>query len=279
MKPGLTPPGVDTSKPHPARMYDYFLGGTDHYPADRAAAEAMLRVAPDTRASVRGNRAFLQRVVQYLIGEAGVRQVIDIGAGLPAAGNVHEIAQRIAPGTRVAYVDNDPVVHAHAAAMLAGDSSASAVLADLRDPGTILGNPALRELIDFTEPVAVLLIAILHFFLDADDPGRIVATIRDGLPPGSYLAVSHGTQDFHDPAQVQAGTAVYAKAAPVVLRSHQQVSGFFDGFDLIEPGVVQVPLWRPDHEPTAGELATVAIYGGVGVVRNPGSAIPAENHQ
>jgi O-methyltransferase involved in polyketide biosynthesis len=269
MEPGSAPSGVDTSKAHPARMYDYFLGGNDSYPADREAAEAMLRVAPDTRASAQGNRAFLQRVVRFLVGEAGIRQVIDIGAGLPAAGNVHEVAQRIAPDVRVAYVDNDPVVHAHASAMLAGDGNARAVLADLRDPETILTDPGLRELIDFTEPVAVLLIAILHFFPDADDPGRILATLRDALPPGSYLAVSHGTADFHDQARVRRASEVYAKAAaPVALRSHQQVSGFFEGFDLVEPGVVQVPLWRPDHEPLPpGELAKVAIYGGVGRVR------------
>ena len=269
MEPGSAPSGVDTSKAHPARMYDYFLGGNDSYPADREAAEAMLRVAPDTRASAQGNRAFLQRVVRFLVGEAGIRQVIDIGAGLPAAGNVHEVAQRIAPGVRVAYVDNDPIVNTHANALLAGDGNASAVLADLRDPGTILTIPGLRELIDFTEPVAVLLIAILHFFTDADDPGRVLATLRDALPPGSYLAVSHGTADFHDHASVSRATALYTKAAaPVVLRSHQQVSGFFEGFDLVEPGVVQAPLWRPDHAPLPpSELAKVAIYGGVGRVR------------
>ena len=218
----------DPTTPSIARVYDYFLGGKDNFAADRETAEQ----AADRAEHPSGGPGF-------------------------------------ASDARIVYVDKYPIVHTHANALLAGDGNATAVLADLRDPETILTNPGLRELIDFTEPVAVLLIAILHFFPDADDPGRILATLRDELPRGSYLAVSHGTADFHDQASVSRASAVYAKAAaPVVLRSHQQVSGFFEGFDLIEPGVVQVPLWRPDHEPLPpGELAKVAIYGGVGHVR------------
>jgi S-adenosyl methyltransferase len=266
MEHGFASSDIDTSRPHPARMYDYYLGGKDNYVVDREAAMAVLRVAPELRAMARENRAFLQRAVRFLVGEAGIRQVIDIGTGFPTAGNVHEVAQRVAPDTRVAYVDNDPIVHVHANALLADDGRTSAVLADLRDPAAILAHPGITRLIDFSKPVALLLIAIAHFVTDDEDPDRIIATFRNALPPGSYLALSHGTADLHDHATVSAAATIYDQAtAPLVLRSHAQISGFFDGFDLIEPGVVQVPLWRPDRKlPRSSELAKIGIYGGVG---------------
>jgi hypothetical protein len=266
MEPGFAPAEIDTSKPHPARMYDYYLGGKDNYVVDRDAAAAVLRAVPEVRDMARENRAFLQRAVRYLVGEAGIRQIIDIGTGIPTVGNVHEVAEEVTPGVRVAYVDNDPIVHVHAHALLAGEGNTSIVLADLREPEAILAHPKVQELIDFEQPIALLLVAILHFVPDEQEPGRIIATLRDALPLGSYLALSHGTADFHDDAPVSEATAVYDRAtAPLVLRSHAQISGFFKGFDVVDPGVVQVPLWRPDGKPLRPrDLAKIGIYGGVG---------------
>lgn len=265
MEPGFAPSQIDTSRPHPARMYDYYLGGKDNYVVDREAAAAVLRTLPEARDIARENRAFLRRVVRYLVRQAGIRQIIDIGTGIPTAGNVHEVAHQIDKGVRVAYVDNDPIVHVHASALLTGQGRTSIVLADLRDPRGILDHPKVQQLIDFSEPTALLLVAIMHFITDQEDPGQIIGAFRDALAPGSYLALSHGTADFHDQAIADQGTAVYAKAtAPLVLRGHAQVTALFDGWDLIEPGVVQVPLWRPDGKRMRPrELDKIGIYGGV----------------
>lgn len=266
MEPGFAPSEIDTTRPHPARMYDFYLGGKDNYLVDREAAAQVLRAVPEVRIMARENRAFLQRAVRFLAGEAGIRQIIDIGTGIPAAGNVHEVAQQIAPDVRVAYVDNDPIVHVHANALLTGSGATSIVLADLREPETILAHPKVRQLIDFRQPVAILLIAILHFITADEHPAGIVAAFRDALAPGSYLALSHGTTDFHTEDAVRHGTRIYERAtAPLVLRPHAEISAFFDGFGLVEPGLVQVPLWRPDHKPPRPkDLAKIAIYGGVG---------------
>lgn len=266
MEPGFAASQIDTSKPHPARMYDAYLGGRDNYAADREAVRQILRDFPEVRAIARANRAFMQRAVRFLVGEAGIRQFIDIGTGIPSAGNVHEVAGQAAPGTRVVYVDNDPIVHVHANALLTGSGSTSIVLADLRNPEGILGDPKLRGLIDFTEPVALLLVAILHFITEAEDPAGIVATLREALPPGSYLVLSHGTADFHPPGVAGQAAVGYEHAtAPLVLRGFEQVLAFFDGFDLVEPGLVQAPLWRPDgRPPRPRDLAKLGIYAGVG---------------
>jgi hypothetical protein len=266
MEPGFAAAEIDTSKPHSARMYNAYLGGNDNYPADRAAVRQILRDFPEVPAIALANRAFLQRAVRFLAAEAGIRQFIDIGTGIPSAGNVHEVAGRAAPDTRVVYVDNDPIVHVHANALLTGTGTTGIVLADLRDPAAILAHPQLRELIDFTRPVALLLVAILHFIKDEEDPAGIVATLRDALPDGSYLALSHATWDFHPPGGADKGAATYQNAtAPLVFRTHQRVLSFFDGFDLLEPGLVQAPLWRPDGKrPRSGDLARIGIYGGVG---------------
>jgi hypothetical protein len=247
-------------------MYNAYLGGKDNYPIDRAAVRQVLRDFPETPAIAQANRACLQRAVRFLAADAGIRQFIDIGTGIPSAGNVHEIASQAAPGARVAYVDNDPIVHVHASALLTGTGTTSIVLADLRDPRAILAHPKVRDLIDFTQPVALLLIAILHFITDEEGPATIVATLRDALPAGSYLAVSHGTQDFHSPGDADLAATAYQNAtAPLVLRTRQQVSALFDGFDLVEPGLVQAPLWRPDgRPPRARDLAKIGIYAGVG---------------
>lgn len=246
-------------------MYDFYLGGKDNYLADRAAAREVLRAAPEVRAIARENRAFLRRVVRFLVRDAGIRQIIDIGTGIPTAGNVHEVAQGFAADVRVVYVDNDPIVNVHANALLTGTGATGIVLADLREPGKILDHPQVRELIDFGQPVAVLLVAILHFVTDDEDPAEIVAVLREALAPGSYLALSHATGDFRAEAASRA-VAVYDRAtSTATLRGRNQIAAYFGGFDLVEPGLVQVPLWRPDGKPPGrSTLSKIWIYGGVG---------------
>jgi S-adenosyl methyltransferase len=253
----------DLGTPNPARIYDYLLGGKDNFPADRAAAHELLALVPEARAGARENRAFLGRVVHYLVGEAGIRQFLDVGTGIPSQGNVHEVAHAVAPDARVVYVDHDPVVHVHAHALLAQPTT-TAVLADLREPERITQHPKTRELLDFSRPVAVLLVAVLHFLTDADDPAGVVACLRDAVPPGSFLVVSHATGDFR-PEVAGDVTAVYDKAsAPLVLRSRAQVAALFGGFELLPPGLVQPAAWRPDHggEGVGGFWAGVGRKGG-----------------
>ncbi|MFI7342984.1 SAM-dependent methyltransferase [Streptomyces sp. NPDC050085] len=251
---------IDTSKPHPARVYDYLLGGKDNYAVDREAGEALAAAAPEARIGVRANRAFLQRAVRHVVA-AGVRQILDIGTGLPTPPNVHDTARTIAPDVRVAYVDNDPIVSAHADALLGHSGATGVALADLRDPQAVLDHPEVRRVIDFDRPVALLLVAVLHFLTDAEDPGGIVATLRDALPDGSYLVLTHATDDFADRS---AARAVYSKAtATLNLRSRPEIERFFTGFDLIEPGLSQVPFWHPDTPPPPGS-DEIGFYGGVG---------------
>jgi hypothetical protein len=253
------PPGFDTSVAHPARMYDYFLGGKNHFPADQAAADQLLETVPQTRVGARENRAFLQRVVRHLAGEAGIRQFLDIGTGLPTQGNVDEIAREITPHARVVYVDNDPIVHVHANALLAGDNTA-AILGDLRDPTAILEHPTVRRYIDFDQPVAILLLAVLHFIRDKDDPAGIMARLKGVMAPGSHLALSHATGDLY-PAEIgNSAMRAYDRASsPLVLRTRAEIDEFFDGFELLDPGVVQLSLWRPE-----GELPSArGLFGGV----------------
>ncbi|MER6942811.1 SAM-dependent methyltransferase [Nonomuraea sp. NPDC000554] len=243
------PLGFDPTTPNVARLYDYYLGGKDHFPADREAAERLLRVAPEVRAAARANRAFLGRAVRFLA-DSGITQFLDIGTGLPTQGNVHEVARAVAPESRVVYVDRDPVVLVHARALLAGDEPTRVVQGDLRRPEEILKNPDLLDLIDFTKPVGVLLVAIMHFISKSDDPQRIVATLREAMAPGSFLVMSHGTSDARADA-VRKSTEVYrTSTSPLSLRSRQQVEELFEGFDLVDPGVVWLPEWRPDQADT-----------------------------
>lgn len=264
MEQGFAASEIDTTRPHPARMYDAYLGGKDNYAADREAVRQVLRVAPELRDTARANRAFLQRAVRFLVGEAGIRQILDIGTGIPSAGNVHEVAGQVAPGTRVAYVDNDPIVHVHANALLTGSGTTRIILADLREPEKILRHPKVGELIDFSQPVGLLLVAVAHFLTDAENPGRVLATLRDALAGGSYLVLSHATADFRTEAARQAA-AVYDQAtSTITLRSHTQIAAFFEGWELVEPGLVQLPLWRPDgRRPRPKELSKIWGYGGV----------------
>ncbi|MGH3342290.1 MAG: SAM-dependent methyltransferase [Carbonactinosporaceae bacterium] len=233
--------------PSSARMYNYFLGGKDHYPADRDAAEEVLKVVPDIRTFALQNRAFLQRAVRFLAGEVGIRQFLDVGAGLPSAGNVHEVAQGTAPDTRVVYVDNDPVVLAHGRNMLHGVENTTILRYDLQNPEGILADGSLRNLLDLTEPVAVLLVAVVHFVTDAESPADIVRRLMDPLPSGSYLALTHGTADSNPKATEAA--KVYERATSRILpRPRAEVEGFFAGLELAEPGLVWMPQWRPDQD-------------------------------
>jgi hypothetical protein len=238
----------DVTRAHQARSYDYLLGGKDNYAADRAAVDEQIKIYPDLVFTMRANRAFLGRAVRYLAGEAGIRQFLDLGTGIPTAGNLHEVAQAIAPESRVVYVDYDPVVLAHARALL--DSSEAGATeyidADLRDTGTILSRAA--NLLDFTKPVAVTLMSILHAIPDADDPYAIVATLLDTVPSGSYLAISQFGEELM-PAEAREALLASTKRTSLqqyTSRTREQVARFFDGTDLVEPGLVPVEEWRPD---------------------------------
>ncbi|MDN3027865.1 SAM-dependent methyltransferase [Streptomyces sp. S.PB5] len=257
---GVRAERIDPSRPHPARIYDYLLGGKDHYEVDRRAGDELAAAAPEVRIGLRANRAFLQRAVRHLVADEGVRQIIDIGTGLPTSPNVHEVAHEVASDVRVAYVDNDPIVKTHGDALLTSGGTTSIVLGDLRDPQAVLGHPEIREAIDFDRPIALLLVAVVHFLTDADEPWQIIATLRDALPPGSFLALSHATGDFADRTAAQ---AVYSKAtASLNLRTRAEIERLFDGFDLIDPGLSQAPFWRPDAPPPAGS-EQIGFYGGV----------------
>ena len=241
-------PTFDASQPSPARMYDYFLGGKDNFPADRAAGETVKTALGEvmTHDIVWENRRFLQRSVRFLA-ESGIDQFVDIGTGLPTQGNVHEIAQQITPEARVVYVDNDPIVLTHGRALLATNATTTVITADMRDPETILTHPELQQLIDFSRPVAVLFVAVFHFIRDAENPAGILKHFRDRLAPGSYLSLSHLTSDGPPPEEVAQVVDVYKNAtSPIVFRPREEIESFFDGFDLIEPGLVRPWTWRPE---------------------------------
>ncbi|MDT0347096.1 SAM-dependent methyltransferase [Streptomyces litchfieldiae] len=266
---GFTAEQIDTSRPHPARMYDYYLGGQDNYEVDRAAAERVIEALPDIRLAARENRSFLHRATKMVVGR-GIRQIIDIGTGIPTSPNTHEIARSVEPKVRVTYVDNDPIVATYAGAKLINDGNAAFALGDLRDPKSVLDHPAITQLIDFDEPVALLLVAILHFIEDSADPAGIVATLTEPLPPGSCLVLSHATLDFHRADQIAAVREVYRGAtATLNLRPRDQVMAFFEGFDLIDPpGLVQPPFWAPEAPvPDDPMLHGLGFYCGVGVKR------------
>ncbi|WP_026249817.1 MULTISPECIES: SAM-dependent methyltransferase [unclassified Streptomyces] len=256
---GLPAPVIDTGRPHSARIYDYLLGGKDNYRVDQQAGDELVAAAPQERAGARANRAFLERAVRHVVG-AGVRQILDIGTGLPHSPNVHEVALEAAPDVRVAYVDNDPIVTAHADALLRSSDTIGVALADLRDPRAVVEHPHVLDVIDFDRPLALLLTSVLHFLTDAHRPERIVATLREALPAGSYLVLSHATDDFADCTAAQ---AVYDTATtPLTPRSHNEISKFFDGLELLPPGLVSVPSWRPDTPPSA-RPAAIGVYGAV----------------
>jgi hypothetical protein len=255
-------PAINTRVPHPARVYDYFLGGKDNFEADRVAAEAAIQAFPRTAESARAARAFLRRIVHFLAAEAGIRQFLDIGTGLPSGENVHQVAQSIAPEAKIVYVDNDPIVLLHAQALLTSSKEGVTTYldADLRDPQKILSEAAKK--LDFGQPIAVLLLGILHNIGDQYDPCGIVRKLMEPVPSGSYLAICHLTADIY-PELTEFARALNERQldAPLVLRDHAQVTRFFDGLDLVEPGVVQLSKWRPRSQ--FESAAAAALWGGV----------------
>ena len=242
---GPAPSGLDASVPHIARVYDYWLGGKDNFAVDREAAEQVIAAYPQILLDVRAQRAFLANAVRYLAGVVGIRQFLDIGTGIPTANNTHEVAQGVAPGCRVVYVDNDPMVLAHARALLVGTTAPTAYIdADLRDTGEVLAEAA--RLLDFSKPVAVMLISVLHLIPDEDDPHAIVTRLVEAVPSGSWLALSHPARDVH-PQQVTEAASRFNQLAPAkaTLRTRAEILRLFDGLELLEPGLVQVHRWGP----------------------------------
>lgn len=264
LEPGWAPGTIDTSVAHPARMYDYYLGGKDNYQVDRDAAEDVLAVLPEGRDMARANRAFLGRAVRYLA-HKGIKQFLDIGTGIPGPDNTNDVAHSVEPEARVVYVDNDPIVLTHAGALLARHDPkfTTVIQADLRDPDSIIGHPDARAVLDFSRPIGVLLVAVLHFIKHEENPHDLVEQLKNVTVPGSYLVLSHGTGDFEPDRASTAAEGYNRASAPFVLRSRQQIRRFFDGLELVEPGVVQIPWWRPDGE-VGPDAEQIWIYGAVG---------------
>jgi hypothetical protein len=257
-----------TDVAHSARIYDYLLGGKTHYPVDRAVGEQLRVALPRVVATALQNRAFIARATRHVASQ-GVSQFLDLGSGIPTSPNLHEIAQSVAPESRVVYLDNDPIVLAHSRALLVSDPRGRTAYldADLREPEKILASPELRESLDLTEPVGLSLAAVMHFVPDDLDPYGIVRTLVDAVPSGSYLMMSYGTGDFADQDHPQGADAYEAQGITVRLRTHAEVLRFFDGLDLLEPGVVPLNLWRPDGDTPTGpdaEAAARLVYAAVG---------------
>jgi O-methyltransferase involved in polyketide biosynthesis len=259
------PPGIDTSRAHPARVYDYWLGGKDNFAADREAAELALQAYPQLAQAVQANRKFLARAVRYLTGEAGIRQFLDIGTGIPAADNTHQVAQREAPDSRIVYVDNDPIVLLHAQALLKSTRQGACdyIQADLHDPDAILAGAA--RTLDFGQPTALMLLAILQFIPDEQDPAGLVSRLVAALPSGSYLVISHPTDDFNPNRGESIKRYNERVADQATLRDQAGTTRFFAGLDLVEPGVVPVAQWRPDSD----YLASMPSSMWCGVARKP----------
>jgi S-adenosyl methyltransferase len=252
-------PPVDTAKAHPARLYDYYLGGKDNYAADRAAARKVMAAFPQARKLAVANRGFLVRAVRFLAGQ-GIRQYLDLGTGIPTSPNVHEVARQVIPDAHVAYVDNDPVVTRHSQALRATNEGVVAVFGDIRRPDEILADPAVNSVIDFADPVAILTVAVLHFVPDADEPAAIVKAFADRIAPGSYLALSHISGDNADPRVVDEITTAYQGAtAPAVLRSAEEIGTLFGGLGLVEPRrLVDVSQWHPDQRAVPTSIRILA---------------------
>lgn len=259
---------IDTSVAHSARVYDYWLGGKDNFAADRALGDAMVQAIPTLPTMARANREFLARAVRYLAAEGGVRQFLDIGTGIPTAGNVHEVAQEVAPESRVLYVDHDPIVLAHARALMTSTSQGQTefIMADLRDPEGILTDPALAKTLDIEQPVGLILVGILMYFRDSENPQGMVSTLFDALPSGSYMAITHPTAHFDPPAFEAASAAAAHAGITLVSRGKADIEHFFSGLEIVEPGVVPVLAWHPDGEPPEDPNAA---YYWAGVARKP----------
>jgi hypothetical protein len=261
------PPMIDSSVPHPARRYDYWLGGKDNFAADRESADAIEAKFPGMRAGIRANRAVLRRMTEFLAAEAGVRQFLDIGTGLPTADNTHEVAQRSAPDTRVLYVDNDPLVMSHARALLTSspEGATDYIEADLRNPQVILDAARERQALDFSRPVALMLIAVLHFIPPGDDQDQdIVRTLVDALPSGSYLAATHFTVDFMPSEErLRYQQLLDAGVSDIWPRDKAAFAALFDGLELVEPGIELISRWRPDAQDDGTDPSRISIWGAV----------------
>ncbi|MEO3807971.1 SAM-dependent methyltransferase [Sphaerisporangium sp. B11E5] len=251
---GPLPPEIDTTKPSIARVYDWFLGGKDNFAVDRHVGEATVKLAPDAPLVPRQNRLFLQRAVRYMAAEAGIRQFLDIGSGLPTQGNVHQVAQEVDPAARVVYVDNDPMVLAHGRALLATNSSTTVIQADIREPRSILENEQVQQFVDFSEPVGLLMLAILHHLADEEDPGGLATALRAPLVSGSFVAISH----FCNPGEAYPESAKVAEEAEAVFnenlgtgrwRTPEEITAYFGDFELVEPGLAPLAGWRAEPDP------------------------------
>jgi hypothetical protein len=255
---------IDLDRPSVSRVYDYYLGGFHNFSSDREMAEQAIRDWPDLPLIMKSNRAFLRRAVSYLVGQ-GVRQFLDIGSGIPTVGNVHEVAQHLAPDARIVYVDIDPVAVAHSRAILEGNQKAAVLAGDFRRPEELLVDLADLDVLDLEQPIALLLVALLHFVPDVDDPAGTIATYRDVLAPGSYLTMSHATHELHPAELTDAHRELYRSTAnPMTMRSRAQVQTFFDGFELVPPGIELSERWHPE-DPDAGQNAErFPIWSGVG---------------
>jgi S-adenosyl methyltransferase len=269
-RPDWAPDYVDLETPAEARMYDFYLGGSHNFAADRQLAKRAIAAYPDIRSYCVANRGFLRRSVSMLAAW-GIDQFLDLGSGIPTVGNVHEVASAANPRARTVYVDSDPVAFAHGASLLADKPDAHFIQADLRDPSAVLGHSELDGFLDFDRPMAVLLYSVLPFIPDSDDPAAIVAAYRDATAPGSYLALSHGTADYK-PAQVSALTEVYTEAIHTMHpRSRAAILNLMDGYDLLEPGLTDAIQWHPDQDPAdplGGDVTRYSLYAAVG--RIPG---------
>jgi SAM-dependent methyltransferase len=267
------PPGIDITRPNIARVYDFMVGGKDHFAIDRMAAARAMEIMPDAQEAGRACRAFLRRAVRYLAAEAGIRQFLDIGSGLPTETNVHQVAHEVDPSARVVYVDNDPMVLAHGRALLADERTTTVIQSDIRTPEVILDHGVVRDYLDFNKPVGLLLFSILHHLHDAEDPGGIAATLRDALPSGSHLAIIH----FWDPADEHPGTSLKVQDAERVFnetlgtgrwRRRDEIQTYFGDFAMVEPGLVALAEWRPDAEAAAEQKDSYYTMIG-GVARKP----------
>jgi hypothetical protein len=257
------PEHVDTALPSAARLYDYLLGGGHNFAADRELAERFLLAQPNGRTIARLNRAFLRRAVLHLV-DAGVRQFLDLGSGIPTVGNVHEIAQKAAPDTRVVYVDFEDVAVAHSRMILEGDDRAAIVQQDLTEPDAVLADVRATGMLDFSEPIGVLAVGVFHFVPPESDPSGVVAAYRDAVAPGSHLALSQFTSDLQPEEMAKVEAVMRDSANPMYSRTRDQITALFDGFELVAPGVVPLPLWRPEEGATAEDADRSGILAGVG---------------
>lgn len=265
--PEWAPAGVDLTRPSAARMYDYYLGGAHNFAVDREFAGKALALIPDGQLIAQANRAFLHRAVRYLLSQ-GIRQFIDIGSGIPTAGNVHEIAQKEDPDARVLYIDHDPVAVAHSELILRGIPGARVLEADLRRPKEILEAPVLTELLDLTQPVGLLMVSVLHFVAEADRPQDTIARFHELLSPGSYLVIAHGTGEGRRAEMSELKNVYRSTNTPITFRSRAEIEALFAGWELVEPGVVWLPEWRPDWPDDVGP-DPASFLGGAAVGRKP----------